>query len=141
MSPVGRLLGLDPGGSRIGVAVSDELGWTAQPYGVVDRIQGQELEKLKEICMEVGASGIVIGLPRRTGGQEGPEAEQVRVWAQQLSESTGLPIHFWDERFTTAEAERLLISGGVSRKERRGRRDMLAATLILQVYLDRARRK
>jgi len=132
-----RIMGLDLGDRRIGVAVSDELGWTAQGVGVVERHRdGRELEEIERLVREREVSEIVVGLPRNMDGSIGPRGEICIAFAEMLRGKLQLPVHLWDERLTTAAAERTLLEADVSRKKRRQVVDKLAATLILQHYLD-----
>jgi len=132
-----RIMGLDLGDRRIGVAVSDELGWTAQGVGVVERHRdGRELEEIERLVREREVSEIVVGLPRNMDGSVGPRGEICIAFADMLRGKLQLPVHLWDERLTTAAAERTLLEADVSRRKRRQVVDKLAATLILQHYLD-----
>jgi len=132
-----RIMALDVGDRRIGVAVSDELGWTAQGVGVVERHRdGREIEEIERLVREREVSEIVVGLPRNMNGTIGPRGEICMAFADLLRGKLQLPVHLWDERLTTAAAERTLLEADVSRKKRRQVVDKLAATLILQHYLD-----
>ena len=132
-----RIMGLDLGDRRIGVAVSDELGWTAQGVGVVERHRdGRELEEIERLVREREVSEIVVGLPRNMDGSIGPRGEICIAFAEMLRGRLQLPVHLWDERLTTVAAERTLLEADVSRRKRRQVVDKLAATLILQHYLD-----
>lgn len=139
---VARVIGLDVGKKRIGIAVSDPLGLVAQGLEVWQR-QGEarDLDHLRELGARLEAEAFVIGLPRRTDGRLGPEAEAVRAFGLALEAATGRPVRFWDERFTTKEAERVMLLGGVRRDRRRRAIDMAAAQLILQSYLERRRER
>lgn len=131
-----RILALDVGERRVGVAVSDEAGLTAQPLTTITRQSpDRDLEAVRRLVEEYGATTLVVGLPLTMNGQVGPQAERVRAFAAGL-EAVGLPIAFWDERLTTKEAERTLLAADVSRRRRRQVRDKLAATLILEGYLE-----
>jgi putative Holliday junction resolvase len=132
----GRILALDVGTVRIGVAASDPLGMFAQGVTVL-QTAGEWMDELSAIVEEYGAVTIIVGMPRRTDGAEGPEAGSVRNVMESLSERFGgIDVIPWDERFTTAIATRTLIEADVSRKGRKGQVDKVAATLILQNYLD-----
>lgn len=132
-----RSMGLDVGTKTIGVAVSDELGWTAQGLPTIRRTQlKQDLAALKEIIEEKGVNEVVVGLPLNMNGSEGPRAEESRKLGELIADQTGLPVHYWDERLTTVAAERVLIEADVSRQKRRQVIDQLAATIILQGWLD-----
>lgn len=134
------LLGIDYGARRIGVAVSDDLGITAQALCTIERKTiASDLEKIARIAEERGVTSIVIGYPVRSDGREGVECERVRRFAGHLAERCGLPVETWDERFTTQEAEELLLQADMSRKKRKKIIDRVAASLILQGYLDSLR--
>ena len=133
-----RIAALDVGEARIGIAVSDELGLTAQGVGVVQRRGGRhDLEALAERLAPYQPERLVVGLPLNMNGTEGPQAEKVRAFATRAAEHLGLPLEFSDERLTTVAAERALLEADVSRRRRRDLVDQVAATLILQTYLDR----
>lgn len=132
-----RVMGLDYGDRRIGVAVSDAFGWTAQGLTVVEtRRDGGELDKLVEIAKENEVSEVVVGLPKNMNGSIGPRGEVCMAFAEQLKERLQLPVHLWDERLTTVAAERTLKEAEISLKKRKQVVDKMAATLILQNYLD-----
>lgn len=132
-----RILGLDVGERTIGVAVSDGLGLTAQGVTVIRRRDLQaDLEELGRLVQEYSVGKIVVGVPRRTDGSYGPEAEKVRAFARKLEGEFNLPVEYWDERFSTAAAERILLEGDVSRAKRKQVIDKVAAAVILQAYLD-----
>ncbi|HSV08988.1 MAG TPA: Holliday junction resolvase RuvX, partial [Candidatus Binatus sp.] len=129
---------LDVGEARIGIAVSDELGITAQGVGVVQRRGGRhDLEALAERLAPYQPERLVVGLPLNMNGTEGPQAEKVRAFATRVAEHLALPLEFSDERLTTVAAERTLLEADLSRRRRRDLIDQVAATLILQTYLDR----
>jgi len=131
-----RIAALDVGDARIGVAVSDELGITAQGIGVVRRVGGRrDLEALATILGPYGPERLVVGLPLNMNGSEGPQAARVRAFADRVAEHLGLPLEFWDERLTTVAAERTLLEADLSRRRRRELVDKVAATIILQGYL------
>lgn len=131
----GRLLGLDVGGKRIGVAVSDEGQILASPWGMVE--QGRNaIEDIRRIAREAGAVAIVAGLPTGLSGREGAQAADTRRFADSVGEALDLPLSYWDERLTSSQAERMLVDAGMRRKERRSQIDALAASLMLQTYLD-----
>lgn len=139
---MGRIIGLDVGTKTIGVAVSDPLGLTAQGLEVWRRKDlKSDLKHLTELCRRYEAEAFVLGLPKRTDGSFGPEAEAVRAFGAALAAATGCAVRYWDERFTTKEAERAMLSGGVKRGRRRQLIDMAAAQLILQSYMERRRRR
>lgn len=131
----GRLLGLDVGGKRIGVAISDEMGMIASPVAMVPRgpRSGQEIRAHAE---RLGAVSLVVGLPVGLSGREGPQAEEVRAFVEEQAEMIGLPVIWWDERLSTSIAERSLIASGTKRDKRKQQVDAVAAAVILQGYLD-----
>jgi len=134
---IGAALGIDLGDRTIGLAVSDGLGLTAQGLPTLERHGGQrDLEALKTVCLEREIARVVVGLPRNMDGSEGPRAVKSRAFAATLRDSLGLPVFLWDERLSTAEAERVLLAADVSRKKRAAVIDMLAAQIILQGWLD-----
>lgn len=133
-----RVLGLDPGTRRIGVALSDATGTIAAPHSVIDRRTADVDEALRRLVEEHEVELIVVGLPVSLSGVEGPSAEAARVFADSVADATGLPIVLQDERFTTVIAEGALIEGGVGRGERRRKRDQVAAAVMLQSFLDRS---
>jgi putative Holliday junction resolvase len=137
-----RILGLDIGTKRIGVAVSDELGWTAQGIMTVLRRNGEsDLKQIHEIVRQYGVEKVVVGLPRSMDGSLGPQAKMTLGFVQDLREVLGISIITWDERLSTLEATKMLIGAGVSREKRKRTIDMTAAILILQSYLDSLARK
>ncbi|MCR3921856.1 MAG: Holliday junction resolvase RuvX [Firmicutes bacterium] len=131
-----RILGLDVGDRTIGVAVSDELGWTAQGLEVIRRSDWvKDLQRLRELCEQYSVTRLVVGYPKNMNGTIGPRAEISAAFAERISQELEIPATLWDERLTTMEAERMLISADVSRKKRRKVIDKMAAVLILQNYL------
>ena len=137
---VPRILALDVGEKRVGAAVSDPLGYTAQPLAVLARRpHGEFLKALAGLAGEYEAALVLLGLPRRTDGRLGPEAQRVLALAREITAKLGLATATWEEWFTTQEAERLLIAGGLKREERRRVVDKTAAALILDGYLNHLR--
>ncbi|MDQ3043716.1 MAG: Holliday junction resolvase RuvX [Chloroflexota bacterium] len=134
----GRLLGLDVGDKRIGVAVSDESGTLATPLRYVSRGQRDQID-LEALVREWKIERLIVGLPTGMSGREGPQAANVRAYAETLALALELPVVYWDERLTTAIAERQLIADGVRLAQRRERIDAAAAAVILQDYLDAQR--
>jgi putative Holliday junction resolvase len=133
----GRALALDIGERTIGVAVSDPLGLTGQPAGEIRRTSlPRDLDAIRAMVAEHGATVVVVGLPRSLNGSLGPQARKVQEFVARLREAIPQPITFWDERFSTAMAERALIAADVRRAERRRVVDRVAAAVILQSYLD-----
>jgi len=132
-----RWMGLDYGDRRIGVAVSDEMGWTAQGLEVVERRSPQyDMERLEGIVKAYGITEIVLGLPKNMNGSIGPRGDICIAFADDLREKLQLPVHLWDERLTTVSAQRTLLEADVSRKKRKQVIDKMAAALILQGYMD-----
>ncbi|MCZ6600958.1 MAG: Holliday junction resolvase RuvX [Acidobacteria bacterium] len=133
----GRVLALDLGARRIGVAVSDPLRIIAQGLPTLEA-SGRKvaLAALARLVEEQGVTRIVVGLPLRLSGEEGPEALAARTFAADLTRRLDLPVELWDERLTTVQAERTLLEGNMRRDRRRQERDRLAAILILQGWLD-----
>lgn len=131
-----RILGLDPGEKRIGVAISDPLGITAQGIEVITYTSLEEaLEQIKKICLDYEVDKIVIGHPLNMNGSRGPASEKALLFAARLQQMLGVSVVMVDERLSSVSAEKTLISAGVSRKNRRDLKDKLAATLILELYL------
>ncbi len=136
--PGGRFLGLDIGSRRIGIAVSDEHGFIASPVGYVRRGVAEDND-LHDLVRRWEPLALVVGLPTGLSGREGPQAADVRSFAESALRAFGLPLHFWDERMTTTIAERALIAGGARRSARKEQIDAMAAAVILQDYLDTER--
>ena len=132
-----KLLGIDYGQRRIGVAASDETGTLALPLEQVDaEPPAGACERIAALARERGIERIVVGMPRNMDGSYGPAAESVRAFIAELKKSVSAEIVTWDERLSTAQAERAMLEADYSRKRRRAQRDVLAAQLILQNYLD-----
>ncbi len=132
-----RILALDIGARRVGVAVSDPLGWTAQGLPTLARENdSQVIEAVQEIVRELDVERVVIGLPRNMNGTVGPQAKKALAFADALRAALQLPVDTWDERLTTVAAERSLAEGGLDRRKRRRSVDRVAAQLILQGFLD-----
>ncbi|MDB5054578.1 MAG: Holliday junction resolvase [Bacilli bacterium] len=132
-----RIMGLDYGDKTIGVAVSDEFGWTAQGMEVIRRkTEALDMERLQELMKQYDVAEIVVGLPKNMNATIGPRGEMCMAYAQTLRDLMGVPVHLWDERLTTVSAERTLLEADVSRKKRKLVIDKLAAVFILQNYLD-----
>lgn len=132
-----RLLGLDPGEARIGVALSDPTGTIASPHGFIDVRAMDIVAAIGDLVSEHGCSAVVIGLPLRLDGTEGPAADRSRALGRTISEAVDVEIVFWDERFTTVTAEQALLEGDVRRARRKTARDPIAAAVMLQSFLDR----
>jgi len=133
-----RYLGLDVGNRRIGVAVSDELGLTAQPVLTLERKRSsrEDMRSLARLARRFSVAGIVVGNPVHLSGDQSPQAAKTQAFAAALGELTGLPIHLWDERLTTHEAHQILYEAGHARQQHRKVVDQVAATLILQSFLE-----
>ena len=136
-----RVLAIDYGERRLGLAVSDEAGAFAFPAGALER-RGlkRDLAALRALARERGVASVVVGLPLHLDGREGPEARAARAFAAAVGEATGLPVETFDERWTTREAERSLQDQGLVGRRGRGRKkviDEVAATLILRAWLAR----
>jgi len=132
-----RILGLDIGEKRIGVAVSDELGLTAQGVAVIKRTSDKkDIGEILKYVEKYNVSKIVVGLPKNMNGTEGRSSELVRSFCEKLKKSLNVVIEYWDERLTTVAAEKILIQGDMSRRKRKVVIDKIAAVLILQNYLD-----
>lgn len=132
-----RILGLDFGTKNLGVALSDEMGWTAQPLCTVQRRGDRAtLEALRALCAEHAVQEIVVGHPLNMDGTVGPAARAAEKFAAALGTATGLPVQLWDERLSTVAAERTLLEADLSRQKRRKVIDRAAAAYILQGYLD-----
>ena len=138
-APTGRVLALDLGQSRIGVAVSDDLRRMAVPVGTVRTGAPGDVKAIAALVREHGVAEVVVGHPLRLRGGSGEAADQAEQFAAALREVLGLPVVLHDERLSTVEAERQLARAGVRGRDRRDVVDQAAATIILQSYLDRGR--
>ena len=132
----GRVLGVDVGSARVGLASSDETRTVASPLRTLQRRSPDMWAQLADAMQEREARMAVVGLPRRLDGSESDAARDARGFAAELRRRTGAQVHLWDERFTTALAERSLITGGMRRERRRRTVDAVAASLMLQSWLD-----
>jgi len=132
-----RILALDLGDKRIGIAVSDQQCIIAQPVGFIKRTNlRNDIGALKNHIDSFKANKVIVGLPKSLNGSIGPRAKLVLEFTQRLKEELEQEIIVWDERFTTSQAEKVLIQGNVKRRKRKSLVDKLAAVLILQSYLD-----
>lgn len=135
-----RLMGLDVGSKTVGIAVSDPLGWTAQGLEIVSIDEDQKefgIERIKALVEQYQIAGFVVGLPKNMNNSSGPRVEAAKNYGQLLTTTFRLPIEYQDERLTTVEASRMLIEeADASRKKQKQVIDKLAASLILQNYLD-----
>lgn len=132
-----RILAIDYGSKRMGVALSDELGWTAQPLETFERrTLDRDIAHIQALVQSHEVGQVLIGLPLRLNGEEGPAVQAVHQFIDRLGPALSVPIITWDERMTTCAAEDLLIAADVSRKKRKGIVDRVAAAILLQGYLE-----
>jgi putative pre-16S rRNA nuclease len=132
-----RVLGLDVGSRRIGIAISDPLGLTAQGLPTLQRQNKRlDFEQLAKIISDYQISEIVVGYPLRLSGMEGIQSEKMQLFAEELRKKFGLPVHLWDERLTSTQANRLLRETDLSIKKRGQAVDRMAAILILQNWME-----
>jgi len=132
-----RLLGVDYGQVRVGLAISDSERRIASPFATYERRnKEQDAAYFREVVTAEEIAEIVVGLPLHLDGREGQKAREARAFGQWLAETIGLPVVFWDERFSTVEAESALWEAGLTHKRRKDRRDRVAAQIFLQSYLD-----
>ena len=137
MHPTHRVLGLDVGARRIGIAVSDPLGITAQGLETLHRKNKKhDFQYFERLIQQYGVKEIVVGLPLRMSGAEGTQAEKIQVFAEGLRKRFAIPVHLWDERLTSAEANRLLRETDLSIAKRGKAVDRMAAILILQSWME-----
>ncbi|HSQ21894.1 MAG TPA: Holliday junction resolvase RuvX [Coriobacteriia bacterium] len=135
-----RVLGLDIGGTRVGVAVSDPLGIIASPLAVLDaRDLMRDPAPLARLAEDYEAECLVVGLPLTLAGDEGPQAAETRTHAERLGAKLGLAVEYHDERLSTAEARKRMREAGLSDKDQRGSLDKVAAAIVLQRWLDARR--
>jgi len=131
-------MGLDVGDKRIGIALSDPLGITAQGHSVLERkTKKSDFQTINELCRQYNIETIVIGMPLNMNGTRGPRTVIIEEFARELAQFCGKKTEFWDERLSTVSAEKVLLEADLSRKKRKGLRDKIAAVYILQGYLDR----
>lgn len=135
-----RILGLDYGTKTTGVAVSDPMGWTAQGLEIIRRQEETHLKatlnRIAELCATYKVEKIVLGLPKNMNNTIGERGEQTLLFKEKLERRLNLPVETWDERLSTVAAENILLEADMSRKKRKTVIDKLAATIILQNYLD-----
>jgi putative holliday junction resolvase len=137
-----RVLGLDIGSKRVGIAISDELGFTAQGLDTLMWKNADALlSRIATLVDQYGVGEIVVGMPYNMNGSEGPQAVKIRGLMQLISDKIALPVREWDERLSTVAADRALLEADLSRAKRKKLVDKIAAVLILQGYLDRQRFK
>ncbi|MFJ5758120.1 Holliday junction resolvase RuvX [Neobacillus sp. NPDC093182] len=134
-----RIMGLDVGSKTVGIAISDELGWTAQGLKTLKIDEEKNkfgFDEIGQLIKEYGISLVVIGLPKNMNGTIGPRAEASKRYAEEIENQFSVSTILWDERLTTMAAERVLLEADVSRKKRKKVIDKMAASMILQGYLD-----
>ncbi len=136
-----RIIGIDYGDSRIGMAVSDPFGWTASGLDTIINKGCDEavIDAIKEVCMKYDAGKIVVGYPKNMDGSLGPRAEKTEAFIEKLKKAVGLEVIRWDERLTTVTAQKTMLDMGLSPSRNKGMVDRLAAIHILQSYLDSRR--
>ena len=135
-----RIMGLDFGSKTVGVAISDALLITAQGIEIIRRKEEnklrQTLARIEELIVEYEVEEIVLGMPKNMNATEGERVALTMEFKEKLERRTGLPVHMWDERLTTVAADKAMMEAGIRRENRKEYVDMIAATLILQGYLD-----
>ena len=140
-----RIMGLDFGSKTVGVAISDELLITAQGIEIIRRKEEnklrQSLARIEALIEEYGVEEIVLGYPKNMNNSEGERVELTNEFKDKLERRTGLPVALWDERLTTVAADRFMMEAGIRREERKEHVDRIAATFILQGYLDYRKNK
>lgn len=140
-----RLMGLDFGSKTVGVAVSDPLLLTAQGVEIIRRKDEnklrQTLARIEELIVQYEVTEIVLGYPKNMNDTEGERAKLSLEFKEKLERRTGLPVHMWDERLTTVEADNIMIEAGIRREDRKTYVDMIAAQLILEGYMEYGKKK
>ncbi|GLI82832.1 Holliday junction resolvase RuvX [Rossellomorea marisflavi] len=134
-----RTMGLDVGSKTVGVAISDAFGWTAQGIETIKIDEEKNtfrLDRIKELAEEYEVSKVVVGLPKNMNNTIGPRGEASQAYGELVRTELGVPVVFWDERLSTMAAERVLLEADVSRKKRKKVIDKMAASMILQGFLD-----
>lgn len=135
-----RIMGLDFGSKTVGVAVSDALLITAQGVEIIRRKEANKLRqtcaRIEELIKEYEVGEIVLGLPKNMNATEGERVKLTMEFKEMIERRTGLPVHMWDERLTTVAADKAMMEAGIRREHRKDYVDMIAASLILQGYLD-----
>jgi len=136
----GRVMAIDLGQKRVGIALSDPSGTIASPFGKIE-FKGEQalIEEIVRLALEKGVSEVVVGYPIRSSGRKGAPAEHAEKFAALLQDRLGLPVHLMDERMSSAAAEKSLLESDLSRGRRKEVRDQVAASLILQSYLEMRR--
>jgi putative holliday junction resolvase len=137
LSLKGRLLGIDTGTKRVGLAISDADRIIASPLATLERQNAEsDAQYFRALIASESVVGIIVGLPMHTDGREGVKAQEARAYGDWLAKITGLPVEYADERFTTLHAESALWDAGLTHQKRKDRRDRVAAQIMLQAYLD-----
>ena len=138
LSMMARILSLDVGEKRIGIAVSDPSGTIAQALKVYSATgsRAKDVAEIGDLVRSLEVSRVVVGLPKNLDGSIGPKAQAIVQFAEEIGRAANVPVDMWDERFSTDEAHRIFDMASVKRKKRRGSIDMMAAQIILQGYLD-----
>jgi putative Holliday junction resolvase len=131
-----KVLGIDLGDARVGLAISDDLGMLAHPHSTLTVAQGQLTERIAALVRERGVDTVVVGMPRNMDGSHGPAAEKTRVFVEALRKLIDVPVLTWDERLTTVSAQRALQEAGRKAKDQKSVVDQVAAQIILQGWLD-----
>ena len=135
-----KILAVDWGRAKLGLAVSDDLGITAQGLSSLSRVsESKDIDAIGAYIRDLRIEAVVVGLPKNMDGTLGPSAEAAQAFAGALRARLDIPVHLWDERLTSLAAERTRVGAGSRRRERRGIRDKVAAIMILQGFLDRQR--
>ena len=135
-----KILAVDWGKATLGLAVSDDLGITAQGLSSLPRVsESKDIDAIGAYIRNLGIEAVVVGLPKNMDGTLGPSAEAAQAFAEALGARLDIPVHLWDERLTSLAAERTLVGAGIRRRARRSMRDKVAAIMILQGFLDRQR--
>ena len=131
-----RALGVDPGERRVGIAISDDSGMIASPHSIIDRSRVDPVVEITALCDRYDVGVVVVGLPVTLAGDEGQAAAAARTLGEAIAAATGRNLVYWDERFTSVQAEQALVEAGVRRRRRRELTDKVAAAMMLQGYLD-----
>lgn len=138
----GRVLALDVGGRRIGVAMSDPTRLLASPYTTLQaQPRDRVIRQIGELVRQNEVVAVVVGLPLTLSGEVGPQAHTVQLFARELEQTLQVPLHLFDERLTTVAAERMMIDLGMKPEQRKARKDEVAASIILQDFLDASRER
>lgn len=139
MKATGRIMGLDVGERRIGVALSDPQGILATPLDIIDAAEPQALDTIRNLISQYNVQRLVVGMPRSLSGDLGPQAQATLGFIERLKSRISIPVDTWDERLSTVAADRAMAEAGTKARKKKGMRDAVAAALVLQSYLDRLR--